>query len=121
MEYEEIPKMSRAEIEEAIARDQPPELSLAVVSASLYSDDLEWAQELCLRLARHKDVLVRGSAILGLGHLARLHGRLDRARVEPIVTAALEDSDAYIRGQANDTVADLETYLGWHIQRRMAH
>jgi hypothetical protein len=117
LEYEKIPKMSRAEIDDAVARDQYPAVSQAVISAALFSDDLEWAQELCLRLALHQEVLVRGSAILGLGHLARIHGHLDRARVEPVVAIALQGSDSYLRAQADDTADDLQAYLGWHIQR----
>jgi len=68
-----------AEIKSAIERNDPSELLIAVLSAALYTEDRGFAQEVCLQLANHPHFNVRGNAILGFGHIARIDGRLDEA------------------------------------------
>ncbi|MCZ7571617.1 MAG: hypothetical protein M5U01_23965 [Ardenticatenaceae bacterium] len=84
---------------------------MAVLSAALYSDDPVWAMGICLRLARHSDAVVRGNAVLGLGHIARIHRQLDLELVRPVVVGALADDDEYVRGQAESAVDDIEFFL----------
>jgi hypothetical protein len=117
LEYEPIPVLSRAEIEDAIERDDPQQLLYAVLSAALYSDDQKWGQEICLRLASHFHPHVRGNAILGFGHIARRHSSLDQTRVKQAIERALVDPDAYVRGHAEDAADDIEHFLHWQIAR----
>ncbi len=117
MKYEPIPVLNRAEIEDAIQRNDPRELQYAVLSAALYSDDQEWAQDVCLRLTLHPHANVRGNAILGFGHIARVHHSLDRVRVQSIIERALHDPDTYVRGHAADAADDIEHFLHWQIRR----
>jgi hypothetical protein len=119
-QYEPIPKYSREQIRAALERDDPADLLHAVLAAALYDPELEWAEALCLRLATHPNFTVRGNALLGFGHLARLHGRLDRAKVQPVIQAGLHDSDDYVRGHANDAADDAEHFLGWRFSRPVA-
>ena len=119
LRYESIEFHGEESAEAAIARDEPTELLYVPVAASLYSDDLEWAQRLCVRLARYPHFNVRGNAILGFAHLARRFGRLDRAAVEPLVLEALADSDSYVRGHADAAVDDLRHFLGWDLAREV--
>lgn len=117
--YEPIPHLSRAEVEAAVARDEPAELLRAVLAAALYGEPL-WAAGVCTRLARHSHFNVRGNVLLGFGHLARLHGAraIDRATVEPLVEAGLRDPDEFVRGQAHGAIDDLEHFLGWRSPSR---
>jgi hypothetical protein len=117
MKYEPIPEMSVEEVEVAIERNQPDELLFAVLSAALYAVDQEWAQSVCCRLAVHEHYNVRGNAILGFGHIARIHGWLDRAVVLPIIETGLMDSHEYVRNQAHSTADDIQRILGWPVQR----
>jgi hypothetical protein len=115
LKYEPIPVFTRTEVEVAIQRDDPQELLYAVLSAALHAEDQEWAQDVCLRLAFHPHSNVRGNAILGFGHIARVHRYLDRARVQPIIERALNDPDEYVRGHAVDAVDDIEHFLRWRL------
>jgi hypothetical protein len=119
-QYEPIPEYSREEIRAALERDDSSALLYAVLSAALYDPELEWAEALCVRLATHAHFNVRGNALLGFGHLARLHGRLDRAKVQPLIEAGLHDADDYVRGHANDAADDVEHFLGWRLSRPVA-
>lgn len=116
MEYEVIHRMSRAEVEAAFERDDPEELLRAVLAAALHAEDGEWATSVCMRLASHQDVVVRGNAILGLGHLARRWGRLDPA-MRDLIEAGLRDPDPHVRGQAEAAADDVQQFLHWPITR----
>ncbi|MES3035275.1 MAG: hypothetical protein V4813_14855 [Gemmatimonadota bacterium] len=115
MKYESIEFHGEPAAEAAIVRDDPAELLYVPVAASLYSENLEWAQGVCLRLSVHSHFNVRGNAILGFGHLARRFRQLDRSRVEPFLRSALLDADPYVAGHAYDAIDDVRHFLGWDL------
>lgn len=117
MKYGVIPELSVDAVEAAIRRDEPQELVFAVLSAALYASSPEWAAEVCRKLATHEHFNVRGNAILGFAHIARIHGRLDQSVVLPIIEAGLADSHEYVRSQAHGAADDVEHFLGWSIDR----
>ena len=117
MKYGVIERLSRAEIESAIKQGDPEELSHAVLSAAIYSDDPAWAEGVCLRLAKRSNFNVRGNAILGFGHIARVHGKLNEEAVKPLIEAALRDENDYVKGQAEAASGDVEFFLKWEINR----
>jgi hypothetical protein len=117
MRYEVIAGRTKAEVEAALLMNDPEDLLYAVLSAALYAEDKEWAEGICLRLSRHEHFEVRGNAILGLGHIARIHGELNELKAKPVIEAALKDEDAYVRGHANDAADDVEFFLKWKVER----
>jgi hypothetical protein len=118
MKYQAIRGLSQAEVEAAIARNAPDELAIAVLSAALYAEDAAWAEGLCVRLASHEHEGVRGNAVLGFGHIARIHRRLDESRVKPLIEAVLQDESAYVRGQAEAATDDVVLFLQWWRNRQ---
>lgn len=110
MRYEPIPELSRQQVEAALDRDDPDELSVAVLAVTLGWDDAAQAEALCLQLAEHMDQTVRGNAVLGLGHLARRFGSLSAQSVG-VVEAARSDAASYVRGQAEDARDDIDSFL----------
>jgi hypothetical protein len=118
MKYQAIAELSQAGVEAAIARNEPNELAVAVLSAALYAEDAAWAEGVCVRLAGHEHEGVRGNAVLGFGHIARIHRRLDAHRVKPLIEAALEDESECVRGQAEAAADDVELFLRWRLNRR---
>lgn len=117
MEYHVIKEMDRDQVEAAIRRNEPEELLIAVLSAALYSNDPKWAESVCLRLSAHEHFNVRGNAILGFSHIARIHGTLDKSRVRPVVKSALLDHNDYVRGHASDAVDELNFFLRWRLRK----
>jgi HEAT repeat protein len=116
MKHEPIPEWTEAEVEAALERGEPEELARTSLAAALHSGSAEWAQDVCLRLAQHPEPSVRGNAVLALGHIARLHRRLDEQRVRPVITRALADGDAFVRGQADAAADDIEHFLKWRLR-----
>lgn len=105
------------DINEVVDRGDPRELLYVPIVISLDPADCRWAESICLRLSTHPDESVRGNAILGFGHIARTCRCLDEAVVKPIIAAALQDSSASVRGQADAAADDMEHFLGWRIDR----
>ena len=101
-------------VEEALVRDDPEELIIVPIAISLYATpDCSWSESVCVRLANHSNANVRGNAILGFGHLARICGKLDRKTVKPLIMAALNDSDEYVRMHAYSATDDIKRFLRW--------
>ena len=115
--YEPIPEMTPDQVDAAIVRNDAGELRIAVLAAALYAEDSSWAESVCQSLSRHGDPTVRANAVLGFGHIARIHGRLSEALVRPVVEAALRDLDSGVRGQAVSAADDIEHFLGWRLAR----
>jgi hypothetical protein len=116
LKYESIKVSSREEIEAVISRDDPNELLYAVISAALYSEDPDWAEDVCVRLSQQDHFNVRGNAILGVGHIARIHKKLTEKRVKPLIESALKDESEYVRGHANSAADDVNFFLKWKIK-----
>ena len=111
--YEEITEWTRDAVEKALRDDDADALLRAVVAVALHDTDWYYAQDLCIRLSSHRHFNVRGNAVLGFAHIARIHGQLDRAVVQPIIEAALHDADDYVRGHGVDAADDTAHFLGW--------
>lgn len=116
LKYEEINPWTRGQIDQALSDDDSEVLLVAVIAASMHDEDWKYAQDLCVRLSGHSHFNVRGNAVLGFGHIARVHGKLDQSLVHPIIKLALKDDDDFIRGQAHDAKDDTEHFLGWIYQ-----
>jgi hypothetical protein len=101
------------DVEAVLARDDPQEVLHVPIVVSLSPPDSAWAEAVCVLLASHPHPAVRGNAVLGLGHLARICRRLDEAVVRPVVERALRDECPQVRGKAQGAADDLETFLGW--------
>ncbi len=113
MKYEPIKKYSKVDIEKAVAESNANELSLMVLSVALYSEDFEYAENFCVQLSNHEHFNVRGNAIQGFAHIARIHRKLNKDKVKPIIEKALKDKNELVRGNANDAKDDTEIFLKW--------
>lgn len=102
-----------ADIEASLEVDDPIELMDLIVEVALDESDRSFAENCCVRLARHRNAMVRGNAVLGFGHLARRFGQLDGRRVHRLVDIALYDHSEYVRDQARSAAEDLRTFLAW--------
>jgi len=106
------------DVEAALERADPQELLYVPIVVGMNAAGCRpgWAEAICLRLATHPHFNVRGNAVLGLGHIARTCRALDTKAAVPVITAALQDEDEFVRGHAVSAAEDLDTYLGIHLQ-----
>ena len=113
MNYEKIKEYSKSETEQVFSKNDPNELLYVVLSIAMYSEDYEYAENLCIQLSEHEHFNVRGNAILGFLYIARNHDKLNEDLIKPIIIKALEDKNRFVRGQAESAKDDIENFLGW--------
>lgn len=109
MRYEEPAPVDRAEAARRLATGAPQAISETLVALALSGDALSYAQAQCLSFLRHADEGVRGTAVLCLGHLARLHGTLHLDLVLPLLDE-LAAWDPPLRGRIADARDDIDQY-----------
>jgi hypothetical protein len=80
-----------------------------IIRAAHHVEDWRWVEERALQLLQSADVEVRGAAVTALGHLARIHRRLDLERVVPAL-AALRNDPA-LEGRVEDAMDDIRTFI----------
>ncbi len=105
-----------AALKAAIASDDVDVLGEMIIGAALYEEDFDVVQAACIQLSGHQAAVIRGNAVLGLGHIARGFERLDAQAVE-LVRLSLRDSSVYVRRQAYAAAGDLEHFLGIDVGR----
>ncbi|SBT43463.1 hypothetical protein [Micromonospora auratinigra] len=104
------PPATPADVLAALDRDDVAGALDAMVGTALYpGGDWQQPQELHLRLLRHEDPEVSALAATCLGHLARVHRRLDEARVVAALRAAR--SIPHLSGTAEDALDDIALFL----------
>ncbi len=112
MTYWEPEPRSRAELERQLGSDDPEAICHALIEAAYHEDDWRWVQSECSRLSHHPDEGVRNVAVLGLGHLARIHRQLDGAAAEEVLRRLADDPSARVAGTLSDVRSDFEVFLG---------
>lgn len=71
-----------------------------------------------MHFVKHPDANVRGATVISLGHLARIHGRLDWRRIVPLLRRMVrEDPDAAVSGTAGDALSDIRQFVS--VARRL--
>jgi hypothetical protein len=111
MLYEELHPINKSSAQEVLASGVPEQLARAVLSVALYEPDLHWAQEYCIQVASHTNPIVRGNAMLGFGHLARINKTALQEQTYMLVLAALSDPEEYVRAQAESAADDIGLFL----------
>lgn len=118
LQYDPLPEWSDAEIQAVIRRGDPRELLYVPLVASMEPTSRVRAEQICLRFASHGDPNVRGSALEGFGHIARIFRSLNKRLIEPVVEAGMRDSDDWVRGKAEEAAEEIEWFCGWVFRGR---
>lgn len=107
-------KWTMVDIDRLIDRGEVSDLILIpIIITNLGTPDAQWSEAICIALCEHGNPAVRANAVLGLGHLARVAGALNRERAVPAISRALVDPDEGVRGHATSAAADATYFLGW--------
>ena len=85
----------------------------ALVSAALHDPEWSWVPEQCVRLAGHDEPNIRRLTGVCLGHLARIHGVVNREQAMVTLKMMQADPDHSVRAALSDVLDDLDTFLGW--------
>jgi hypothetical protein len=110
MQFETVQPIDRPTALEAIRAGAPLDRSRALVSLAFHDPDLPFVEDLCLKLLdRDPDPSLQSTAALCLGHLARIHGQLHRARAISAIRAFAEANPS-LAGRAQDAIDDIQMF-----------
>lgn len=112
MKYEDVLPISRQELRDALASDSNERAARAIIAAALHDPDWTWAEQQCLVALQDKREEVRAAAIIGLGHIARVHGRSTLSVVIPALKAL--SSDQHLGGMVEDAIDDILMFVRAH-------
>jgi hypothetical protein len=110
MKYEEMPPIERDEAIAELESQDTARVSCALVRLALNDPDRAWLEDVLAAHLQSNDTWVRGVAATCAGHVARLHGALDTARMVPLIERLFADPTTM--GQAEDALDDIEIYVG---------
>lgn len=108
-DYEEPRPITRAQWEQVLVDGTEADLCDALVGLTFHEPGLEYVRDACLHLLHAESWQVRAVAATCLGHLARVHGRLDSSEVLPALRTLLDDPRT--RGAAENAIDDIEFFV----------
>lgn len=94
-----------------INSDNHEDVAKGLLALSLNADDHEFVQEILLRYCSHENPNIRGIAILGFGHMARIHRSINLSIVIPIIEEALKDESIFVKGHALSALDDINMFI----------
>ena len=111
--YVPIPEFTKTEMENAVADDDIEKLIHVPLFASLYYEDREFAEEICIKLSSHSNDNVRGNSIEGFEHIARIDGKLNKKVVKPIIEEGLKNKNDFVRDKSEWARDATKQFLKW--------
>jgi hypothetical protein len=109
MKYENIPKLQRDKAEKLLQQGNLSQKQSALLSLALYDLDWKWVQEKCLNYIVDRDEGLLITAIVCLGHVARIHRTIDQSKVLPVLQDLLNEND--FKGYASDAIDDISVFV----------
>ena len=107
--YQEALPINREDAEMAFSSGVSEEICDALLRITFNDSDWHWVQEKCLYFINSHSSDVRGLAITCLGHLARIHRKLDLKKVLPLLKNLQNDSQ--VSGRVEDVFDDIKTFV----------
>jgi hypothetical protein len=102
-------KYSKQMVEKAFVSRQPKVICHALVAAAFCEPDWKWVQDKCLYFLQNADPEISGLAATCLGHVARIHQKLERDKVIAALDARRENSE--IAGRIEDALDDINMFI----------
>ena len=105
---------SAVQIMQSGSNEEKAELAMAL---GFDCPDYGFAQMMCVQLLQVEDEIVRGNAVIGLSHIARRFGKLDKRVVKPYLLRELRENIS-CKDFIVDAIHDINLYLNWNIAER---
>jgi hypothetical protein len=107
--YEDVAPVTKDEAGVAVESHDTHRIVHAMLGVTFYDSDWEWVQEWCLRFLESTDRDVRNTAITCLGHLARIHKKINKTKVMSALRSHLQDAGN--EGRIEDAIDDIELFV----------
>ncbi len=87
----------------------PDKICDALVRAAHFDPDNQWVEKKCMEFTRNKNDNVKKTAIICLGHLARIHNSLNLKKLFPLLEEL--KSDPELTGYVEDALDDIHMFI----------
>lgn len=87
---------------------EPDVISNALLYITFNIDDVDWIEDCCLSLIDSENYDISGLAITCLGHTARIHSKINKQKVIPVLIDKRQDHN--LAGRIEDTLDDIEVF-----------
>lgn len=111
LNYDEPRKISRETATRLLSSAKVEDVEQALVSLVFHDMDVDFVLEQLFNHSKSQRSGIRGTAILCLGHAARIHLSMPVEPTVAIVKAGLTDPDEYVRGHAHSAAEDIEMFV----------
>lgn len=108
-ELQQPKRISRTEAAKMLTSNNYKDICDALISITYYDQDWRWCQDECLKYLNHKNKFVSGLAAICLGHIARIHKKLDKEKVIMELKKHLDNVE--ISGQIQDALDDIDIFI----------
>ena len=109
MKYQTHNQITRQAAEESFSTRDVKKICETLVAISLHEPDWKWAQDKCLHYLNDENPDIQGISATCLGHIARIHGELEREKVLTALHAHLGKD--ITDGQIQDAIDDITMFL----------
>lgn len=121
-EYWEPELLTKEQVIDILSIGSIEDLEKALISMVFSEIDIEFKRNIIFKYARDNNDALRGTAILCIGHLARIHGELPKTETIKIILKGIVDSSLYVRNQTESALDDIDIFipaLGKEIRRQI--
>jgi len=108
MQYHEPSPIAKATAQQIFESGDINKICDALVAIAFYEEDWLWAQNICLDFLSSDNNALSSLAATCLGHIARIHGKLNRAKV--IAALKSHANNAAIAGNIDDALGDIKRF-----------
>jgi len=106
--YEPIHPITREQALIELDSRNPERIGKALLAMALHYNDYEYVLELCLGYFDHESINVQFSAIYCIGHIARIHRKMDTDRVLPLLEKKRANPE--LTGTVFDALDDIQMF-----------
>ena len=108
MRCEDLPAISRTDFDAACRTGNTEHRTTAILRLALHHGDPEFIERACNDLLGDEDFSVRRAAVLSVGHMARLYGRVGE---DTLVRLNSLSSDPAMAGTVADALDDIAIFV----------
>lgn len=117
METDKSNPLTAAEIAQSFQSGNTAAISQTLVALALYDSDWKKVETYCLEFLEHPDAGVRRVAATCIGHLARIHHRLNLHLVLPALYRHQVDQGEYVAGNVDNALSSIERFMYVPVER----
>ena len=101
-------QLTKKEAEKLLYSTNEADVTNILLYVCLNFEDWEWVQDACLKLLNSENENICGLAITCLGHIARIHSKIDKKKVLPILKSM--NANKKLTGRVEDALEDINTF-----------